>query len=228
MSFKNNNKVILSKAEGTVGPNSERSECSFGRNGPRYKSASILPYRYKDGEYFYLLCMEKDGDWCSSFGGHMEPIDKNSYWIAACRELGEELYGLKPDPEASTKYQKRVRKNALTKRIVVPFPQRKHTDFMCHWKRILLKKTTPEELVEDFEPNDEIKSIHWVKAEDLWEVIGEVSKYKGPFKGPKAKEFWVPTYEDSKFEEVRLRPCFMDSCLNFYRLGKHKIHIKST
>jgi hypothetical protein len=193
-----------------------------------YKSASILPYRYHEGEYYYLICMEKKGEWCSSFGGHMESIDKNNYWNTACRELAEELYGLKPDPEMSLKYQKLIRKNGLTRRYVIPYPKNRHCDYMCHWKHILLSKTTPTELVKNFQPNDEIKSIHWIKATDLWSIIEEIAKNNSKFRGPNAEEFWIATNTSipGELDKVRLRPCFINSSLNFYRLGKHKIHVK--
>ena len=186
-----------------------------------YKSASIIPYHKTTDGYIYLLCYEKDGNWCGALGGHMDPSDRDSPWTNACRELGEELYDLK-DQELQ-KYMKKIKRKALIKRIPVPFPKKRHYDYFCQWRKIACPaKTTPKEIVDNFQPNIEIKSVHWVKAEDLWSAIEDFS---GPIYGKSGKQLWVSTYEDPNLKRVRLRPCFLESCLHMYAKGKHLNHL---
>ena len=188
-----------------------------------YKSASIIPYHYTGQEYLYLLCYEKDGRWCGSLGGHMDPSDRGNPWTNACRELGEELYDL--DGDKLRKYIKKIKRKALIKRISFPYPKKRHYDYLCQWKKIAQpSQTTPQEIIQNFQPNIEIQSVHWVRAEDLW---GAMERFQsGPIYGPKGQQIWVPTYEDPKLKKVRLRPCFLDSCLQMYKKGIHLSHIK--
>ena len=189
---------------------------------PKFKSASILPYYYDGKQYLYLLCYEKDGRWCGTFGGRMDPEDMNNTWRNACRELGEELYGLTEKP--LEKYIKKIRKKALTKRISFPYPKKRHYDYLCQWKKICQPSgTSPEEAVNNFVPNNEIQSIHWVKSEDLWKGIERFQP--GPIYGLKGQQIWIPTYNDDKLSKVRLRPCFLDSCLQLYKNGYHLKHL---
>lgn len=187
-------------------------------NRPVYKSASILPYHHNGEEYLYLLAREINGNWCGSFGGRMEKRDRNNPWVNACRELGEELYYY--NGKQLNTFINRVRKTAKVDRIPMAYPQKKHYDYFCQWNKIA-PHTSPEEILQTFRSNNEIKAVHWVKANDLWRAMERVGKIYGK----EAKAIWIPTYNDPQVKKIHLRPCFLDSCHKFYRYNKHVTHM---
>jgi len=189
-------------------------------NFPKYKSAGILPYHHNGEEYIYLLAHEIDGNFCGGFGGMMEKSDRNNTWTNACRELGEELYGYKG--EELKKFINITKNQAKHERINCPHQQKRHYEYLCQWNKIA-PKTTPEEILEQFQPNIEIKGVHWVRANDLWNAMERTDPKR--IYGKNAKEVWIPTYNDNKLKKIRLRPCFLDGCYYLYQKKRHLPHV---
>ena len=188
-----------------------------------YKSASIVPYYKKDGQYLYLLAHEKGNNYCGSFGGRMDPSDKNNTWTNACREMGEELWGLDlhSDPKVLNNYVYQVKKKAQARKVGIPNRKKKHYLYYCPVEDIILKPGVfPDNIRQKFKSNKEIKKIHWVRGEDLWKAVSKADGKK--LYGKYRHRAWVPVYNEDRKTKVELRPCFLDSCLYVYRRGMIK------
>ncbi len=176
----------------------------------KIKAASIIPYHWTGERYLYLLGFEKKHQSLCCFGGKVETSDNGNPWTTACREFGEEFWGLSAD-----------RLEDFIQKMADHPPQKdgfllrnlKCYYFFCPLEPILHHldmELSPDNVLERFQPNDEMSQLYWIRGEDLWTEI-KPALGKQIF-GKNAFQVFMPLYPIKNIK-ILLREGFLQMSL---------------